>query len=174
MKTGFLAGILVLGVTAGLAACGSDSTTDAVAPSALVERRGACPQNYELIDVEEAGDSAAGVDEKRGRLRLPAGVPLREGEVHRYAVPSHGLRGRSLAMEDRDSGWEQGRCPNSACSGGTMWIKRSQRQDELWLVTRSLDQRPCVEAAVGPFCPLCSEDLIPLAEAAADERRGAA
>jgi hypothetical protein len=40
MTTGFLAGIVVLGVTAGLAACGSDSITEAATPPAVFERRG--------------------------------------------------------------------------------------------------------------------------------------
>ncbi len=73
-------------------------------------------------------------------------------------------------MEDRMIGWDPGRCPNPACSAGTLWVRQSQRNDDLWLVTMSLDHRPFVEAAAGPFCPLCSEDLVPAGDRMANDR----
>ena len=69
-------------------------------------------------------------------------------------------------MEMRDTGWERNRCANAGCSGGTMWVRRLQRQAELWLVTAKLDRRSYVEAAQAPFCPLCSRDLVPATQPA--------
>lgn len=77
-------------------------------------------------------------------------------------------------MDDRTPGWELGRRPNPACSAGPLWAMQSQRSDDLWLVTRSIGQRPFVEAAEGPFCPFCSEDLVPAANQIAEDWPGAA
>ena len=64
-------------------------------------------------------------------------------------------------MDTRDTGWERSRCANAHCSGGTMWVSRSQRQADLWFVRVGLDRRRYVEVAQAPFCPSCSQDLVP-------------
>ena len=69
-------------------------------------------------------------------------------------------------MDSRDTGWEGSRCANANCSGGTMWVSRSQRQADLWFVTVAFDRRRYVEVAQTPFCPLCSQELVPATQPA--------
>lgn len=79
---------LVLSLAPGVVACSSESGIEGLtAPPAFAVRGAACPPNYELLRVDQVGDSAAGVDAngdgfvcrrvfKSGKVRLTATLVL--------------------------------------------------------------------------------------------------